>query len=468
MIALSGCSKWLDVKPEDEFIEEKVFMTRQGFYDALNGIYLNMASNNLYGSKLNLVTLDILAQTYHISTSHPALERNFISFNYGDKDVKTSIDNIWSSMYVNIANVNRLLKNVETYGHILDPETKMLIRGEALAARAYLYFDLLRMFAPAYTIEPEAERIPYYTTATYETAPFSKSSVVIENILNDLQEAESLLAKSDPAIQMAQVDRTIGSVEMEIKNFQEFRNYHLNYYAVKGLQARVYMYAGNKPEALNAAEVVIASKTKFPWVKQSDLATASTINRVFSMEVLFALENSRLYNVYDEKFNGALEDRNILSAGTTTRFTNLIFENWPNDYRFSSSWTASGGKSYPVFIKYKDITNTNFRNFRYTIPAIRLSEVFLIAAECEPDPVKGLAYLNELRVNRNCPVIGSEVGLTNNILKEYRKEFYGEGQLWYYYKRNDVRRVSGVTTVNKTINYSNYTFPIPLSETEPR
>ena len=467
-VLFCSCKKWLDVKPEDKFIEEEVFKTPQGFYDALNGIYLNMADNKLYGRTLTLETLDILAQTYYISTTHSEIRKQLNNFNYADKDVKAKIDDIWSSLYVNVTNINRFLENLETHGSILDEQTFNLMRGEALAARAYIYFDILRLFAPAYTLEPDVELIPYYSNTSYEAATFSKSSFVMEKIIADLQVSEALLLKHDPVLNLTKVDQTVGTIDVGNKPFLQFRNYHFNYFAVKGLQARVQLYAGNKSEALKAASTVIEAKSKFPWVKSSDLSDLSIINRIFSMELLFAFESPRLYTSYEALFNPALDDKTILSAGTTTRFINQVYENWENDYRYSSSWRVDGGKTYPVFLKYKDLSNINYRNYRYTIAGIRLSEVFLIAAECEPNPTKGLAYLNELRQNRNCEILSTEVNLTDNIKKEYRKEFYGEGQLWYYYKRNDLRTISGATTTNKAVSKDNYTFPIPLSEIDPR
>ena len=37
---------------------------------------------------------------------------------------------------------------------------KMII-GEAMALRAFLHFDMLRLFGPVYKLHPEMESIPY-------------------------------------------------------------------------------------------------------------------------------------------------------------------------------------------------------------------------------------------------------------------------------------------------------------------
>ena len=48
------------------------------------------------------------------------------------------------------------------------------------------------------------------------------------------------------------------------------------------------------------------------------------------------------------------------------------------------------------------------------------------------------------------------------IEKEYRKEFYGEGQLWYFYKRLGYETFQFCPVSPMTEN--NYRFPIPDDE----
>lgn len=467
--ALTGCSKWLDVKPEDKFIEDQVFTTSQGFMDGLNGIYLKLGANNLYGRELTLQVPDLLAQYYYMSATHAVGTLSLVNFNYEEEAVKSRISAIWTNMYVNITNINRFLENTETYGSVLDEQTRAIMQGEAYGLRAYLYFDLVRMFAPPFSVEPEAKLIPYYNRTGYESAPFSTTAEVIVNILKDLEVAEKLLATADPALTLTKVDQNIGIIDYGKKPFLQARNYHLNYYAVKGLQARVLLYANRKAEALAAAEAVIQKQSKFPWVQASEINDPTIANRVFSSEILFAFENRKLYEVYNGLFNPTLADNTILTAGTNPSFLNAIFDNWANDYRYSLNWQMAGGKAYNVFLKYQDISNISGRNYRYTISGIRMAEIYLIAAECENDGSKALAYLNEIRTHRNSPPLTAFVNVQDDIMKEYRREFYGEGQLWYYYKRQNAPSIlSASSNTQKSISTAQYTFPIPLAETDPR
>ena len=74
------------------------------------------------------------------------------------------------------------------------------------------------------------------------------------------------------------------------------------------------------------------------------------------------------------------------------------------------------------------------------MPLIRLSEVYYIAAECAEEPETRFGYLNEVRRHRFIPILDSrdpQIDLENEIYKEYAKDFLGEGQLFFYMKRDD-------------------------------
>src|SRR6187551_768246 len=77
----SSCKKWLDVKPEDKFLEEQVFSSPIQVYQALNSNYLLMAKSGLYGATLTSVVPEILAQSYNISSVSGTQGFNYISTN---------------------------------------------------------------------------------------------------------------------------------------------------------------------------------------------------------------------------------------------------------------------------------------------------------------------------------------------------------------------------------------------------
>lgn len=103
-------------------------------------------------------------------------------------------------------------------------------------------------------------------------------------------------------------------------------------------------------------------------------------------------------------------------------------------------------------------------------PLIRISEMWLIAAECAATGKEALEYFNVFRRHRgfDAGYDLKEEGLTDDILKmhigrEYRKEFIGEGQWFFYCKRTDREDLPNVSV---PFSKAYYVLPIPDQEME--
>ncbi len=140
-----SCSNWLDIGSEDRIMEKDLFSTKDGFLTALNGIYIDLLDNSLYGSTLTYGTMDVLAQYYDCSEEehiYNALSR------YEEEAKRDAVDRTWSKAWFLINNANTLLEHCGEDRSVLDDESYHIIRGEALALRALLHFELLRIFGP--------------------------------------------------------------------------------------------------------------------------------------------------------------------------------------------------------------------------------------------------------------------------------------------------------------------------------
>lgn len=447
---LSGCKKWLEVQPEDRFTEEQIFKTSQGFEDAVNGIYISMGRPNLYGENLTLSALEVLAHRYNVPTGTSSKYGELLTYDYRGEKARPKFDAIWENAYISVANVNQLLVNLEKYSQNIDANRAKTIKGEILGLRAFLHFDLLRMYGPVYDSSDSTKlAIPYYKELTPKIGSFEPANQVIVKILSDLKDAETLLV-NDPV----KVDGSKG-----------LNSYRFNYYAIKALEARVQLWRNNKAGALSAAKTVIDASALFPWVVGTTITGDNqNPNRIFSTELLFATYNKDLYTSYDNLFYFELSEDNILSAKSAV-YINTIYENNSNDYRNSYMWRVPPlGKDYPTFLKYADAVDKK-TTFRFTIPLLRLSEMYYIAAETEPDPATALGYINKVRNQRGIVSLTNPPSLSNEILKEYQKEFYGEGQLWFYYKRKKINSIISPTSANNIgIPSSAWIFPIPEAE----
>ena len=102
-------------------------------------------------------------------------------------------------------------------------------------------------------------------------------------------------------------------------------------------------------------------------------------------------------------------------------------------------------------------------------PALRLSEMYYIAAEASFDqnPQAALAYYNTLRRNRGIPddvtTVADKKMFVDLLITDARKEFYGESQAFYMYKRlNHAVRVSETQSISPSDRI--FVFPVPATE----
>lgn len=160
-----------------------------------------MASSSMYGQELSWGMLDVLAQLYQSrGFTSGSTYYKFITYNYNDKNTKSIIETIWSQAYNSIANCNSLLSKIDetdsTLFRSLNHE-KLLIKGEALALRAFLHFDMLRLFAPAPDAQDTKNYIPYFTVYPSTFEPDRTVKEVLEYAIKDLEEAKNLVAPHD-------------------------------------------------------------------------------------------------------------------------------------------------------------------------------------------------------------------------------------------------------------------------------
>ena len=100
------------------------------------------------------------------------------------------------------------------------------------------------------------------------------------------------------------------------------------------------------------------------------------------------------------------------------------------------------------------------------IPLIRLSEAYLIAAECAATPEEALEYLRAIREHRNChmPIEASSADEVRELVtKEFAREVIGEGQLFFYYKRLNLEKFLSGSEIGGTYEMmtDNYVWDLP-------
>ncbi len=462
-----SCDSWLEVKPYDKISEGELQKSEEGYQKMLNGIYIDLNSDALYGQSLSVEMIEVMGGAYAIGTDNSVWGnyKDLSNYQYGTEYWRNRLDQTWNKAYALILNCNKILENIDQNQDLFTGGNYYAVKGEALALRAMLHFDMLRLFGPVYAKDSDKKAIPYYNKQTNSPEPILTAKEVAEKVVADLEEARILLA-NDPV----KTEGTLMSGSQDgTSNFMRYRALRLNFYAVEALLARVNLYMGNKTEAFKYATDVIktADQGIFPFVDKSlVIGSPADPDRIFSSEVLFALTNtsrSKIHkNFYDPSrlpnYVFRMDDNlmsNIVYGGAATT------GGYQDDYRYRANWIATGSNRY--FYKYSDmVANGSIQNTM--IPMIRLGEMFLIAAESQSDNLaNGVQYVNALRRNRG---VANLQTLTPDLLKyEYIRELYGEGQLFYLYKRLNSDIITS-SNANKNPKASDLIFVVPLPDSE--
>lgn len=463
----ASCDSWLEVKPYDQIAEGELQKSEEGYQKMLNGIYIDLNSDALYGQTLSVEMIEVMGGAYTIGTDNSVWGnyKDLSSYQYNTEYWRDRLDQTWNKAYALILNCNKILETIDGNKNLFTDGSYYIIKGEALALRAMLHFDMLRLFGPVYSKDSDKKAIPYYTKQTNSPEPILTAQEVMEKITADYEDALNYLA-NDP---VKTEGTMMSSTEDGSSNFLRYRALRLNYYAVEALMARAYLYMGNKTEAFKYATDVIktADQNIFPFVdKNLVIGSPADPDRIFSSEVLFALTNTSRGTIHKNFFDPSRLP-NYVFRMDDSMMSNLVYGGaattggYQDDYRYRACWMATGSNRY--FYKYSDmVANGSIQNTM--IPMVRLGEMFLIAAESQSGDLKaGVKYVNALRRNRG---VASLTTLTPDLLKyEYIRELYGEGQLFYLYKRLNSDIITSATS-SKNPKASDLIFVVPLPDTE--
>lgn len=447
LFALCGCDSWLSVSPSNEMPVEDQFGSEQGVKDALAGVYVLVKDPNLYGQNLSFGYIENMASLWDVTA---ASAEESLSLHEYDK-VTGTVDNIYGKQYNAIANVNNVLENIHAdNGVLLTPGVYEIIRGECLALRAFLHLDLIRLFGPVPdALEAGGAKLPYVKQVSKEMQLPVSYDEYKDFLLCDLREAATLLKDYDPVVIEGKVS----------DDFLVKRTSRMNYYAVKALQARAFLWYDEKDNAYAAAMEVIDAKNS-DGTKKFDI---QAIKEAFPGKD-FVLYPEQIFGLYDHKLGikySSLFQTGILYKGTNSQsIMKDLYGNTGKDFRELYLWELRNLPKGDCFTMKKYDVKLGVKQ----IPLIRLSELYLIAVE-----TGGISHTQKLwdeyrksrGVNeKDLPVDPAQ--LRKEILTEFRKEFYAEGQLFYLYKRHNSPR-GDILFANPRL-VINYVLPLPKTE----
>jgi hypothetical protein len=472
LMVSTSCKKFLDVQPESDVSKEELFSTQDGFMEALNGVYTYCGSTDMYGGNLTFSNLDIIAQNYQFSD---VTNQKIASFQYSDPAWVGKYNAIWTNVYKAIGNCNAILEIIDQKKALFTAKNYEIIKGETLNLRAYLHFDLLRMYAPSFKNNPTAKAIPYVTTVSTKSTPFSTVTETLDKVIADLNAAKALLKTADPITTASYVvgyptDTKATELSSPVL-FTQNRRHRMNYYASCAELARVYLYKSDYVNSLaNAQEVIDAQK--FPWTLQTDFfnSDATKRDKVFYNELVFAWYVPKSEEQLIGLFSKDNPDYSAVSSQIDAIYEtgSVGAEDWRPKQWFRTV-KASGVPDRSYLVKYTVNPTPQVNLHPLVAPALRLTEMYYIAAEASfsTNPGKAVDYFNTVRTHRGIgtalPASISQSDFMTELVKECRKEWYGESQIFFMNKRLN-RNI--VTTEGLIYPASNqiFVFPLPIDE----
>lgn len=434
--SLSSCvNDWLDVAPSDGTDADAALTSSSDLAAARTGMYAALKGNSnlvdYYGQQF-FVYGDVHAgddyQYNNIGGSNRA--SFYYDMNYQTASEFSSSNVAWKSPYIVIGRANRIIAAAEG-GALSDAaEAKATIdqyAAEAKVLRALAHFDLVRIYGKPYTEDQGASLgVPLVTEVLESNAKPARSTVaeVYTQVVKDLTEAISsnaLATETEPG--------------------------YVSVWGAKAILSRVYLNMGDYANALSVAEDVIKNSGAALWTRDQyfkawDASTPNESEFLFRLNVAGSTDSNDLNGI------GNLQQRDGYEEMVATKkFVDMLTSD-PKDVRNDMFLPATAPKEVATYGTNKVFLNKlrgqggNLRNVTI-VPIIRLSEVYLTAAECafrNNDKTKAVEYLNDLVKNRTTTVasLATVDNITlERILIERRKELIGEGQRYFDALRNN-------------------------------
>ncbi len=432
---LSSCEGFLDVTPSNSAPAETSILNANDAKVVMTGLMRNMAASSYYGRDFILYG-DAKGGDFAIYSQGRGYD-GLYTFNHSVSS--GNYGSYWAQMYNCILQANNLILNVDKIEAAGSGSAALSqYKGQALTARAMVYFDLVRLYGKPYNMDKASYGVPLVLEPLDASAQPLRSSVeaVYTQILKDLTDAAPLLPKS----------KVNGSI---------------NYYTNIATQAKVNLYMEKYTEALSAAEEVITSNV---YTLYTNANWANSWTLPFSSESIFEL------GIYAGEANlgtGSLGYYLLRRAKITGAMGWFMASDYylnrlnqdPTDIRFSmmerdeSSTTRLGSclkyVGGPAMAGDKGVASAT------NIKVIRLSEIYLLAAEAaiklpSPDKTKASNYLNAIRKRSPALALSTPQDVTMSMIEDERsKELFAEGHRYF-----DMIRW------NKTIEYNDdFIFP---------
>ena len=447
---ITGCKKSeLELFPYNQIETTQAFTNEAGAALALNGMYYGLRVAGSYYVQSWAINGEVTSDNVIISQVGRLSQRAFYEWTYNGDNTS----GLFQDGYTMIRRANAILENIDGLPGS-SPAFKNNTKGQALACRAMVHFDMARVYSKTPLNASATDyTVPYVTTTDATIKPGNEPiSAVYDKIIKDLNDSKSLIA----------VSNGVG---------------RFNLAAVNGLLSKVNLYKGDYANCIAAATAalgptpVLANIATFPlvWTDQSEAG------------VLFKITNTNLDGIttqgvnYYQKVAGGIRSEYVVDYGFYQLFQS-------NDVRKSVYTLVSpyNGTNQIHVVKFAGRPESPAGNLDAKV--VRTAEVLLNRAESyyksgnEPLALKDI---NLLEANRYTGYVDKALAgqaLLDEIYLQRRLELAFEGdRFWDLKRRNlpvqrstfgDKADGTGTSAVFKMLVAGDYRFNFPIPQNE--
>ncbi|MBO9731292.1 MAG: RagB/SusD family nutrient uptake outer membrane protein [Chitinophaga sp.] len=459
---ISSCSKdFINLTPVSNQTTATFFKTANDFQQGVNAIYDGLQNTRLYG-KSAYYLMEVRSDNTDI------LDRGALGGVASQIDLFTEtttnpfLTDVYAGAYVAISRANAVLDQIDAAA--IPDSSKKQFRGEAQFLRAFVYFDLVRLYGKVPLV------IKTETTSEAQNDKRNDVTEVYGQIEKDLQSAAALL----PAAYSNAADygrATAGTAS--------------------GLLGKVYV----TEKKWSAATAVLKNVTGYTL--QADYASLYNPANAINSEVLFTirykkgLSPSEGNTYFTDMVPFSFYYNGVAYGGSNNNrpTNNLVSAYEKDDKRFAASLDT---------VSYKNATTTQVGNYikKYldvpgatgdggsSFPILRYADILLLQAEALNEqgysaangPGSAFDYLNQVRVRaglkgKTATDLPDQASFRDAIFAERRVELAFENNRWFdlirYSKGIAIMQAHLLKEYNlatPVLTPARLLFPIPQSE----
>lgn len=429
---LTACS--LDIKNEQEITGDDVINTTQKAVSVLAQAYQTLPIN----SKTFTMLSEDLQPTYLIEYN----SSDKLYYTWEERTLKVEAQSLWDSYYSTIAHLNVIInteQNIQDKGSEWD-----YIKGNALALKAYSYFDLLQLYSPRYS--PTALGV------------LRKDNIKLENNkrLTQAESIEYIQSMLTQAIDLS-------------KEYKTPRVYFITVNAMLQLQAKIALYTQQYDKSELLSKALLSTASPLPSSKEE--YSAIWINKDYT-------PTSQIFWAYDFKknpYNYLVADEqkgDIMQVNYLNKYAESDIRYSVSQFFYEMKGQGNSAQPRALLGKYKT-SYSDKEQRRIVLSRNTESHFILIESLIEQNKLKeAIQQLNEFLTSVNSELI--EDNQTQQSLRlifraEKQKEFIGEHINFFDLKRWGTSITRYQSDSNKKLNNIEatdfrWTWPIPNSE----